>query len=262
MTAAGRVLAAALILALLMPPVSLVASAMLPDVTQAPALVYGVTILQELLMFLLPAALLGGLKRQRRTDGRILSGWVLLAVAAGILAVPALRAVSGWWRGVCGVPDRFLPDVNGAGERLLQVLALAVVPAIAEEAFFRGAMLGALRRACSPWTAVLLTTAAFALLHGSLGGLLSHLAIGLILTLLMWHSGNLLAPMAAHMGYNLLIVLGAQYPEWAAYAGGALLTLLAGWLLSRLRICKVTLGRNERLLAALMLLAMSARYFI
>lgn len=261
MTAAARALTATLIIALLMPLVSCFVPMMLPDVSQAPVLVYCASMAQELLLFGLPALLLGCRGKRGVSVGAKL-GWMAAGILCACLAVPALQAASGWWREVSDVPNRYLPQTRGAGERLLQLIALAVVPAIAEEAFFRGALLGALRKSCHPVTAVLLSAGAFALMHGSLGGLLSHLAIGLILSLLMWHSGSLLVPVTAHLAYNLLIVLGMQYPVWLPLAGGAVLVLGAGFLMAVLRGSDARLSRKEMWLAAAALIVMAARYFI
>jgi sodium transport system permease protein len=92
------------------------------------------------------------------------------------------------------------------------LLALAVAPAIGEELFFRGYLLGALRGRLPAWAAIALTGAAFGLFHASVGGLvaveriLSSTFLGLVLGWVCWRSGSVFPGMALHVLHNALMI--------------------------------------------------------
>ena len=223
MTKIRRTLMVLLLLAVLRLPIALALSALLPDVSQAPVPFYIVTILQELLMFALPAVLLRPWRADRLSRPQHVLPWFLLAVAAAVLARTALSPGTAWWTGFIGATGVPIPVSVGFFEGVLQVLAFGIVPAIVEEMFFRGALLTALLDSCHRVTAVLLTTLMFAFMHGSLGGLPAHLAISLLLTLLMLRSGCILVPIAVHLLYNLLALGWPVLPGWVAGCCGIVL---------------------------------------
>jgi ABC-2 type transport system permease protein/sodium transport system permease protein len=115
-----------------------------------------------------------------------------------------------------------------AGElRLLPVeavlLALAVIPAVFEEAFFRGYLFGALRKSTTAGTAIVVSALAFGLFHAVIPNplaserLLSSTLIGLLLGWIRWRTGSVLPGMLLHVCHNaLLVVLGYYQPELAA----------------------------------------------
>jgi membrane protease YdiL (CAAX protease family) len=89
-------------------------------------------------------------------------------------------------------------------------LALSVLAAIAEEAFFRRLLYGALLRRGVP-VAILLSAVAFALVHVPVYGMAAlwiDLGAGLLFGWQRWASGGLAAPAATHVAANLLTLLG------------------------------------------------------
>jgi sodium transport system permease protein len=92
------------------------------------------------------------------------------------------------------------------------LLAIAVAPAIGEEFFFRGYLLGALRGKMPAWGAILLTGCIFGLFHASVGGLiaveriLSSTFLGLALGWICWRSGSVFPGMILHVLHNGLMV--------------------------------------------------------
>jgi sodium transport system permease protein len=92
------------------------------------------------------------------------------------------------------------------------LLSLAVAPAIGEELFFRGYLLGALRGGLPAWAAIALTGAAFGLFHAFVGGLwaveriLSSTFLGLVLGWVCWKSGSVFPGMALHVLHNALMI--------------------------------------------------------
>lgn len=262
MTRLRGTLLALLGLTLLRLPVAALMAALLPDVSVAPEWNYAASIAQSLLMFALPGWLLspragGNAPKQRR-----LPLWLGAALVCAVLARAAFSALNAWWSALTGAVVTPVPAAQGALARTLQVLALAVVPAIAEEMLFRGALLGNLRRRCGDLLALTLTTLLFALMHGSLAGLPGHLAISLLLTLLMLRGGHILLPVAAHLAYNLLALV---WPETAAFVpwvcGGALAAAVV-WMALRLPKGEGRLKCSDGLLCGATLAVMAAQYLV
>lgn len=86
-------------------------------------------------------------------------------------------------------------------EGLLALAAYAALPALCEESLFRGRLLPGLQMGFSPRGAFWLTSLCFALMHGRLVALPSHLAAGLMLTALCLKDG-LGAAVAYHFVFN------------------------------------------------------------
>lgn len=223
-------------------PLALALQQLLPDASVNPEMNYVASAMQSLVLFALPGCLL--LPAWRRDDAPPMPPvrrWLLMLAAAGLTWMVAMP-LNAWWMALMGAPTSPLPPVEGPLGATLLLLAVVVLPAVAEELFFRGALLTNLLQAGSRWQALLLTTLMFALMHGSLAGLPGHLLISLVLTLLMMHSGRLLTPIAAHMLYNLLMLLG-----WDA---GPVLPWLAALLLAGLLVMllrHLPCGKRRRL---------------
>jgi sodium transport system permease protein len=91
-------------------------------------------------------------------------------------------------------------------------LSLAVAPAIAEESFFRGYLLGALRGRMNAWGAIGLTGVIFGLFHASVAGLIavdrvaSSMLLGIVLGWICWRSGSVVPGMLTHALHNSLML--------------------------------------------------------
>jgi sodium transport system permease protein len=138
------------------------------------------------------------------------------------------------------------------------LLALAVVPAVAEEFFFRGYLLGAMRGRVAAWLAIGLTAVVFGLFHASVGGLiavervLASTLLGVALGWVCWTTASVFPGMVLHALSNALMLSLAYYgdelkargwdlegqrylpPAWTAAAGAvAAVGLAIVWLGSR-----------------------------
>ena len=97
----------------------------------------------------------------------------------------------------------------------LLLFLTALTPAVCEEVFFRGAVLGGLRRDLSRRAAVFWQALIFAVAHASIYRLVPTLWIGLVLGAIRLRSGSLLPAVIVHLGYNAWIVTsGSERAEW------------------------------------------------
>lgn len=233
-------------------------------VGEDPALYYALLSLRELLVWGLPALMLRPWASPVYSPAKRWLWPCVGAFALGLAAQGALMTVTTCWAEWLGLElsHMLLPD--NAAQWLLAILALVIVPAAAEEAFFRGGLLTALSERAAPWAAAALSTALFALMHGSLAGLPAHLAASLLCTLCMMRWGRLRFSVSFHLGYNAaaLLLTGREGSPTLSLALGVLLT--AGALSMAGGISWYGHGRRmaarDRLLCALLLLAAASLY--
>ena len=134
----------------------------------------------------------------------------LLAAAAGIAALFGLMFTSFsfdlLFTGVFGYQQPDLPAVDTAGKVILAVIFMGVLPAFFEELIFRGVIL----RGLAPLgrtKAVLISAAAFAMAHMSPAQTVHQFLLGIVMALLAWETGSILAPMLIHFINNALSIV-------------------------------------------------------
>jgi uncharacterized protein len=102
--------------------------------------------------------------------------------------------------------------INSTADIIINVVVIALLPAICEEAFFRGAMQRVIihltRR---PWAGIIVTAALFSALHFQFQGFLPRMFLGVVLGALYWFSGSLWTSIVAHFITNAVQVLVASY---------------------------------------------------
>lgn len=261
MTGTVSALLTLLCLVLLKMPLAYLLSLLLPDASQAPVVHMVASMAQSLVLFALPGLLL--YQDGRAQAGRAHWQWMLVVLLSALLARAALTPLNRWWAEWLSLETSQIPAASGSWEMLLQALAYAVVPAVAEELFFRGALLPRLQRCCGRTAAVGLTALFFALMHGSLAGLPGHLVVGLLLTLLAVASGSVAVPMAAHLCYNLTALCWPGTAWLVPVCAGAALAVLCAVMAVRVpRHQERRMSSTEMLLCGLILLAMAAQYLL
>ena len=117
------------------------------------------------------------------------------------------------------VLTKFLTQFSSPVRFLVGVLVVAVVPAVAEELFFRGAVQRNLVAWFSPHVGVWLAAAIFSAIHFQFFGFFPRFVLGLVLGYLYQWSGNILVPMAAHFtqnGFQLLLLYLQQRGQLGA----------------------------------------------
>ena len=89
---------------------------------------------------------------------------------------------------------------------LLNLLYMAILPAVVEEYLFRGVLFQGFR-SCGLFKTAMITSLMFALAHGNLNQFLYAFAIGLFFAYLVEASGSVYASMLAHMCLNTATVV-------------------------------------------------------
>ena len=185
--------------------------------------------LSQMLIFLLPALVFawcykeGPLKYMRLEQPN--SKWVmaLVGVVIFILMLPLNDWLS-WWNKQFdfGSANAVLSDMSSKaqatldkmlslttpGDLALQLFVVALIPAICEEVFFRGALQQILR----DWfgnqhVAVVVTALVFTLAHGDFYGLVPRFVLGLLLGYFFFLSGSMLVNITAHFANNAFCVV-------------------------------------------------------
>lgn len=98
-----------------------------------------------------------------------------------------------------------LPLTN-AGWYILNILLLAVLPAIAEELIFRGIIFNGLRRNMSDAGAIFLSAFLFMLMHGNIEQMIYPFILGLVFAWLVMRTGSIVSSIIAHFVNNALVV--------------------------------------------------------
>lgn len=121
---------------------------------------------------------------------------------------------------------------------LINLLIIAVLPAICEEICFRGALQNIMIRLTKkPITGILLAAVVFSALHFQFQGFLPRFYLGAVLGLLYWYSGSLWPSILAHFINNgvqvIMVAYAPEYveenpesPVWAGIASGIIIGYL------------------------------------
>lgn len=244
-------------------PLAMLLNMALPDASVSPVLHFLASIGQSLVLFALPGWLLRPAWQTETSAPGDKWSWALLSVGVALAArgtITPLNAAWAQWLDVKGAP---MMAAETLPEMALMLLALAVIPAIAEEMYFRGALLPQLLQSGSRWEALTATTLLFALMHGVLPGLPGHVLISLVLTLLMMHTGRLIIPVAVHMLFNLAAIWWPQTPAYIGWLCGGMLCALLVWLLIRLPVGRERcLTTEQGVLCAVIVAVMALQYLI
>ena len=101
---------------------------------------------------------------------------------------------------------------NSATDIVINVFVIALLPAVFEEAFFRGALQRILIQLCkSPWAGIIVTAAFFSAFHMQFLGFFPRMFLGVLLGAAYWYSGSLWVSILAHFFTNAVQVIAATY---------------------------------------------------
>jgi membrane protease YdiL (CAAX protease family) len=192
---------------------------------------------------------------------------VLLAIGIMLISLPLVGALSELNK-IIPVPATYakffqeledtyekqvavLSRITGFKDYLISLLVMALGPAIFEETFFRGGMQNLLQQwTKKPWLAITITSIVFSAIHFSYYGFIPRVALGVVLGLLYYYSGNIWMSIAGHFFNNALVVtqiyfltrqgksvedaMNESYPLWI---GAIALVALVGLFFVYRKIC-------------------------
>ena len=101
----------------------------------------------------------------------------------------------------------------------LVLFAMAVVPGLVEEFFFRGCVFSALARITEPWLAIFASALVFGVFHIFPSGvfaaerLLPSTLMGLVLGWVRWRTGSIWPCVLLHVAHNSLLLSAGLFPE-------------------------------------------------
>ena len=169
---------------------------------------YGLMLLPPLVLLLLSGASIRETMALRLPKPKAILGAVLVGLSGG-------AAVSALAMRLVPVPKSFADNLNQAlmldGQPYWVLLfALAVTPAICEEALFRGFLFSGLLRA-GPTLALVASSLLFGLAHGSIYRLIPTATLGLIIGFARWRTGSIVPGAIVHFLNNGLALTLLYY---------------------------------------------------
>ena len=107
---------------------------------------------------------------------------------------------------------KVLGAVNSLPQYLLSLIIIALLPAVFEETLFRGALQGILQRWFkNAWVAIIVTGLLFSIIHFSWYGFLPRWALGILLGMVYYATGNIWYSIIVHFVNNALVVTYMYY---------------------------------------------------
>ncbi|MCY7422078.1 MAG: CPBP family intramembrane metalloprotease [Chitinophagaceae bacterium] len=108
--------------------------------------------------------------------------------------------------------------MNSPLDLVINLFIMALLPAIGEELFFRGALQKVLLRMSEkPWLAILISSVVFALLHGTFFKVLPIFTLGLLLGTVYYFTRNLWYTIIIHFLNNAFAVLSVYYGSKSSF---------------------------------------------
>ncbi len=147
-------------------------------------------------------------KKVKREDFRVDSSWksrrCFIAILGAFSIMFAMNVVSEWM----GLPDYTMKTVMEVLKSPFGVLSIALLGPVAEEVCFRGAIIGGmLREGRHPWTAILVSSMFFSLIHFNPAQIPFAFVMGLVLGLIYVRTESLLLPIFIHVFNNSTAVV-------------------------------------------------------
>jgi membrane protease YdiL (CAAX protease family) len=143
-----------------------------------------------------------------------------LVLGAILLPVSLVERISHWILNLMGFEVARQPILDfllGLDNPWLRggIIAMAIVGApIFEESLFRGVIYPALKRRLGFFNALWITTLFFAIIHVHIPSIPALFCLAVVFTLIYEWTGNLVACMLAHAGFNALSVSFSLYNEY------------------------------------------------
>lgn len=155
--------------------------------------------------------------------------------------------------------------MKNSADYIWSMLIVAILPAVFEETLFRGGLQNVLTRWTKlPVLAIILTSIVFSAVHFSFYGFFARAALGIVLGLIYYYSGNIWLNIIAHLFNNGAAVtfmyvktmktgkvpdkeLESTMPLWS---GAIAVVILAGLVIAFIRVSKPIKAKIEQEVAA------------
>ncbi len=131
---------------------------------------------------------------------------VMMAVSSSLIASVLNAAVIYFLEKIGTIPLDNVPTPQSIPELWIQILVIALIPAICEELFFRGIIYGSYK-GMGARMSIFISAFYFALFHFDIRNLLGPFLLGLLLAWYCYRTGSVFAGIVAHFTNNLLAVL-------------------------------------------------------
>lgn len=178
--------------------------------------------------------------------GRGLGGCLFMAGAMGNLATTGIMELAPFSQQLM---DSYAEASSSLDTSLLwaDLLSVALLAPLVEEAIFRGAVLSRLREALPDWLAVLIQGLIFGCIHGQLLWICYAAIFGVLLGWARVKTGSLKASVLLHLGFNLSsFFIGIIFYLAPQTFGGQLAVTAAGCLLTALFLVPVARLQTPR----------------
>ena len=136
---------------------------------------------------------------------------VLICIFVGALSLFGLQYLTGAFDDFLALikfplDNSSVFDLSSAGNFILAIFVLCLIPAIGEELIFRGVILHGLKSRFSVWGSIALSSAMFPLFHMSLQQVFYQFLLGMIMAWIVLKTGSLISSMIVHFTSNFLVV--------------------------------------------------------
>jgi membrane protease YdiL (CAAX protease family) len=189
--------------------------------TDNDAVIYGVMLILQLVVFAIPAGafcfLRGGeyvLKMniyapRKHSLGMVLLGTFLVVLTSGVLKFVLFHFAYDY--SVYSLYGSSITlKVGSVGTGMLMVLSLAVFPALTEEFVFRGLIFKEYK-ACGTGFAMFISSLLFAFVHFDLKLFPIYFVVGMLLAWIAYIANSLWAAVFAHIVYNVYVIFFEKY---------------------------------------------------
>ncbi len=138
--------------------------------------------------------------------------WPIWKIIVGVVLVSVAGIAGNYLIQISGLQDIFtfyqkIEDLTFSNQNpIILTLATVIIGPIAEELTFRGLVQRRARIWLKPGTAIVISSLIFGLAHMNMIQLIYAFGIGLLLGYLYEKSGNLIAPILAHMAANAVTI--------------------------------------------------------
>ncbi|MBQ2512901.1 MAG: CPBP family intramembrane metalloprotease [Clostridia bacterium] len=190
---------------------------------------YAAVILLQLMIFVIPAVIYLAITRNTAAGLRIRPVGIghLLLILSAVIVIESGGVLLNWlingYDSLVTSYDLwgiFISKTDGsASDTLFLVMAYALLPAVCEELVFRSVLCAEYERR-SMFAAVLLPPLFFAMLHFDPARFPSYFGAGLVLTLTLYATRSVLAPVIVHFASNLLSIFSRTYLRTLYDLGG------------------------------------------